>query len=88
MLSLFKSSEERNFLCGFKFRDIEWFVLKGTFKGHIVQPPCIEQGHLPLDQVAQSPIQLDFECFQGWGIYHRITESQNVQDWKGPLWVI
>jgi len=20
--------------------------------------------------------------------YHRITESQNVQGWKGPLWVI
>jgi len=20
--------------------------------------------------------------------YHRITESQNVRGWKGPLWVI
>ncbi|KAK4810053.1 hypothetical protein QYF61_005116 [Mycteria americana] len=28
------------------------------------------KGHLQLDQVAQSPIQPDLECFQGWGIYH------------------
>ncbi|KAK4823689.1 hypothetical protein QYF61_005755 [Mycteria americana] len=30
----------------------------GTFKGHLVQPPCNEQGHLQLDQVAQSPSKL------------------------------
>ncbi|KAK4822001.1 hypothetical protein QYF61_006615, partial [Mycteria americana] len=45
------------------------FGLDGTFKGHLVQPPCNEQGHLQLDQVAQSPVQPDLECFQGWGIY-------------------
>ncbi|KAF1551686.1 Otoconin-90, partial [Eudyptes schlegeli] len=42
-------------------------LVTGTSKGHLVQPPCREQGHLQLDQVAQSPIQLDLECFQGWG---------------------
>jgi len=26
--------------------------------------------HLQLHQVAQSPVQPDLECFQGWGIYH------------------
>jgi len=31
--------------------------LEGTFKRHLVQSPCNEQGHLSLDQVAQSPIQ-------------------------------
>jgi len=31
--------------------------LEGTFKGHLVQHPCNEQGHLQLDQVAQSPVQ-------------------------------
>jgi len=31
--------------------------LEGAFKGHLVQPPCGEQGHLRLDQVAQSPVQ-------------------------------
>ena len=51
-------------------RIIEWFELEGTFKGHLVQPPCHEQGHLPLDQVAQSPVQPDLECSQGWGIHH------------------
>ena len=25
-------------------------------KDHLAQPPCKEQGHLPLDQVAQSPV--------------------------------
>lgn len=32
-----------------------------TSKGHLVQLACIEQGHLQLEQVAQSPIQPDFE---------------------------
>jgi len=44
--------------------------MEGTFKGHLVQPLCNKQGHLKLDQVAQSPIQPGLECFQGWGIYH------------------
>jgi len=30
--------------------------LKGTLKFIWFQPPCHEQGHLPLDQVAQSSI--------------------------------
>lgn len=34
------------------------------------QPACNEQGHPELDQTAQSPIQPDLGCFQGWGIYH------------------
>ncbi|KAK4807110.1 hypothetical protein QYF61_018451 [Mycteria americana] len=34
------------------------FGLEGNFKGHLVQPPCNEQGHLQLDQVAQSPDKL------------------------------
>jgi len=51
-------------------RTIEWFGLEGTFKAHLVQLPCHEQGHLQPDQVAQSPIQPDLECFQGWGIDH------------------
>ncbi|KAK4824907.1 LOW QUALITY PROTEIN: hypothetical protein QYF61_021422 [Mycteria americana] len=29
--------------------------------------PLQEWGHLYLDQVAQSPVQPDLECFQGWG---------------------
>ena len=52
------------------FRIIEWFGLEGAFKGHLVQALCNEQGYLQLDQVAQSPVQPDLECCQGWGIYH------------------
>ena len=46
------------------------FELEGTLKSHLVQLPCNEQGHLQLHQVAQSPIQPDIECLQGWGIHH------------------
>lgn len=38
-------------------RFIEEFGLKRTFKGHVVQCPCNEQGHLQSNQVAQSPVQ-------------------------------
>jgi len=31
--------------------------LEGTFKGHLVQLPCSEQGHSQLDQVVQSLVQ-------------------------------
>jgi len=48
---------------------IEWFGLEGTFKGHLVQPPCNERGHLQPDKVAQSPVQLVLEHFHGGGIY-------------------
>jgi len=34
-------------------RIIECFRLGGIFRGHLAQPPCSEQGHLQLDQVAQ-----------------------------------
>jgi len=47
-------------------RIIECFGLEGTFRDHLAQPPCTEQGHLQLDQVAQSPVQPGLECFQGW----------------------
>jgi len=43
-------------------RIIEAFELEGTFNAHLVQLPCNEQGHLHLDQAAQSPIQPDLEC--------------------------
>jgi len=51
-------------------RTIERFGLEWTFRGHLAQPPCSEQGHLQLDQVAQSPIQPGLEYFQGWGLHY------------------
>lgn len=39
----------------------EWFGLAGITKDHPVQTPCIQQGHLPLAQVAQSPVKPDLE---------------------------
>ncbi|NWR13930.1 ACOT5 thioesterase, partial [Emberiza fucata] len=41
-------------------------------KCHIVQPPCNKQGHLQLDQIAQSRIQPGLGCFQAWDI-HRLS---------------
>jgi len=49
----------------YDYRIIEWFGLEGTFKIVLFQPPCYRQGHLPLDQVAQSPIQPGLEHLQG-----------------------
>jgi len=48
-------------------RIIEWFGLEGILKVIWFQPPCHEQGHLPPDQVAQSPIQPGLEHCQGGG---------------------
>jgi len=28
-------------------------VLEGTFRGHLAQPPCSDQGHLQLDHIAK-----------------------------------
>ena len=42
---------------------IELFVLEGTFK---IPTPCHGPGHLPLSQVAQSPIQPGLGHYQGW----------------------
>ena len=52
------------------YRIIKCFGLEGTFRGHLAQLPCSKQGHLQLDQVAQSPIQPGLECFQGWGLHY------------------
>jgi len=35
---------------------IEWFGLEGTFKRHVVQPPCNEQGHPQLNGLIQELI--------------------------------
>lgn len=45
-------------------RIIELLELEGTFQCGLNQPPCHGQGHLPQEQVGQSPIQPDSECFQ------------------------
>jgi len=46
------------------FITIKWFGLEVTFKACLVQTACQGQGHLSLDQVAQSPVQPDPEHFQ------------------------
>ncbi|KAK4827689.1 hypothetical protein QYF61_020823 [Mycteria americana] len=65
----FSSSESRLLSMQQNHRIIEWFGLEGTLKIIFFQPTCHGPGHLPLDQVAQSPIQPGLECFQRWGIH-------------------
>jgi len=63
---------------GIELRIIEHFRLEGTFRGCLAQPPCSEQGHLQLDQVAQSPVQPGLECFQGWDLHYFSGQSVPV----------
>jgi len=51
-------------------RTIELFELEGTFKGHLVQLPCNEQGTPPAPPGAQSPVQPHLECLQEQGTLH------------------
>ena len=53
---------------------IELFELEGTSKGHLVQPPCGEQGHPQLHQCSE-PIQPDRGCLQGWGTITSLGKS-------------
>lgn len=49
---------------------IELFESEGTFRGHLLQSPCSEQGDLQLHQLAQSSIQPSCECLScRWGIH-------------------
>jgi len=50
-------------------RIMEWFGVEGTLKIIWFPPPCQAQGHLPLGQVAQSPIQPGLEHCHGGGIH-------------------
>ena len=55
-------------------RIVECLGLEASCRGHLAQPLCSEQGHLQLDQVAQSPVQPDIECFHGWGIVELLVK--------------
>jgi len=63
-----KTSTDNHNIFSFKHpefrRIIECFGWEGTFRGHLAQPPSSEQGHLQLDQVAQSPVQPGLEEFE------------------------
>jgi len=51
-------------------RILESSELEGTFKGCLVQLPCSEQGHLQLDQVAQSlKVSMNEVFCSDWGCH-------------------
>jgi len=64
---------------------MEWFGLEGTLKINWFQPPCHDQGHLPLDQAARSSIQPGLEhchrCYQHLIIsqFNRVIQWSLVQ---------
>jgi len=59
--------------------------LEGTLKIIWFQPLCHEQGHLPLDQVAQSSIQPGLEHCQGGGI-HSFSGQPEVSSAASLAW--
>ena len=59
-------------LHGASYRITESLELEGTFKDHLVQLPCNEQGHPQLDLGVQGLIQPHLESPQGWGTPHTI----------------
>ena len=54
----------------YNHRNVESLELEGTFKGHLVQFSCNEQGHAQLNQVAQGLIQSCLESLKGQDINH------------------
>jgi len=63
-------------------RIIECIGLERTFRAHLAQFPCSDQGHLQLDLVVQSPIQPGLEFFQGWGLHY--PSAQSVPEFYHP----
>ena len=59
-------------------RILESFELDDTFKGHLVQLPCNEQGHLQQDQSAQSSALPELECLQERGIQNHSGQPTPV----------
>jgi len=52
------------------YKIIESLQLEATFKGHLAQLFCNEQGHIQLDQAVQSFVHSDLESLQGQDIHH------------------
>jgi len=59
-------------------RTIESLELERTFKDHLVQLPCNEQGHPQLDQVVRGLIQPCLESLLGWSINHITGQPLSV----------
>jgi len=59
--------ESGSVISSYHQRIMKVFELVGTLKGHLVQLLCNDQGHLQLNQVAQSAIQPNPP---GKGIHH------------------
>ena len=74
-------------------RIIDSFKLEETFKGHLVERPCNEQGHLQLHQVEQPDLEWDgasttslgnlFQCFTTPLIFIK-TNKQKKKTKKTP----
>lgn len=61
-------------------RNIEWFGLKVTFKHHLIQPPCNEQGHLSCrERNPNSPVGM-VTAAQDLG--HSLGEQDKAAPWR------
>lgn len=68
---------------GYRIKEPENGLDLKNIKDHLFPSPHDEQGHLPLNHIAQAPIQPGPEHFQAWGI--NICSVQRVPVPHPPL---
>ena len=71
-------------VCSPVHRSTEWFGLEGTFKVHLVPLPAVNKNtHSSIS--AQSPVQPDLGCLQGWGPRHLSGQPVAVPHSAGSM---
>lgn len=58
---------------------MESFELEGTFRGHLVQPACNEQGHPQPHQGKVNQSQVEYSSNRSLGISHHVHQLSYLE---------